>query len=187
MFTRRISPLIAAAALLVALPVAADADPGSPLFRLVDTAAQRLTTAEAVAAYKWINGGAITDPQRVEQVLNTVGEDAAAHGVDADYVRAIFTDQINSTEGIEYLRFSQWEFDGSAAPTSAPDLSESRTAIDGYNKVMVDEIVLQWAPLHSAQCATALRAATDDVVAARALDPLYQQALTTATRSYCPA
>lgn len=186
-FSTRTATLLGAAAVVVAMPATAHAEPTSPLYRLVDTAAQRLATAEPVAAYKWINGGAITDPQRVAQVLDTVGGDATANGVDADYVRSVFTDQINATEGIQYTRFGQWKFDLTTAPTVAPDLSESRSLIDGFNKTMVEEIVLQWVSLHGPACATELSTAAADVVAERQLDGLYQQALTSATRSYCPA
>ncbi len=97
----------------------------------------------------------------------------------------VFTDQIDATEGIEFTRFGQWKFDPSTAPTTAPDLSESRSAIDGFNKTMVDEIALQWNSLHGPTCSTDLAAATDAVGADRGLDPLYRQALSSATRSYC--
>ena len=100
-------------------------------------------------------------------------------------MRTVFTDQINATEGIEYTRFGQWKFDPPTAPTTAPDLSDSRTAIDGFNKTMVDEIALQWNSLHSPTCSADLQEATDAVAADRQLDPLYRQALSSATRSYC--
>ncbi len=79
----------------------ARADDVSPLFELVDAATQRLQTAEPVSASKWRNGGSIEDPQRVEQVLAAVGADATGKGVDAEYVRRIFTDQVHATEAIE--------------------------------------------------------------------------------------
>ncbi len=181
----RTATLLTAATLIVGLPATANAEPVGPLYRLVDTAAQRLATADPVAAFKWINGGDITDPQRVNQVMAAVGSDATAHGIDAHYVATVFTDQINATEGIEYTRFGQWKFDTSTAPTTAPDLSDSRAAIDGFNKTMVDEIALQWNSLHGPTCSDELRAVTDAVGAARRLDPLYRQALSSATRSYC--
>ena len=140
--------LVTGSLLVVALPPTASADPAGPLYRLVDTAVQRLANAAPVAASKWINGGPITDGQRANQVLDAVSADATAHSID-QHVRTVFTDQINATEGIEYARFGQWKFDPPAAPTTAPDLADSRTAIDGYNKTMVDEIALQWNSLHS--------------------------------------
>ena len=97
---RRVS-LVAASLLVghIGLATAANADPVGPLYRLVDTAAQRLATADPVAAFKWIDGGPITDTTRANQVLDNVGADATAHGVDPAYVRTIFTDQIAATEG----------------------------------------------------------------------------------------
>jgi chorismate mutase len=169
---------------LVALPATAHAT-DSPLYRLVDTAAQRLTTADPVAASKWLTGGSITDTQRANQVLDSVGADATAHGIDANYVRKVFTDQIGATEGLEYSRFAQWKFDPTSAPATAPDLSASRTEIDGYNKTMVNEIAQQWNSLHAPTCRVELQQATDAVAASRQLDPLYRQALDSATRSYC--
>jgi chorismate mutase len=169
------------------VPAAANAEPAAPLYRLVDTAAQRLATANPVAASKWINGGPITDEARANQVLDAVGADASAHRVDPAYVRTVFTDQIAATEGLEYSLFGQWKFDPSAAPTTAPDLSASRSTIDGFNKTMVDEVALQWNLLHGPTCTAEVQAATDAVANARNLDPLYRQALSSATRSYCPA
>jgi chorismate mutase len=188
MSRNRSALLLVAGSLLVSLfgpAAAANADSVSPLNRLVDTAAQRLATADPGAAFKWINGGDITDPQRVDQVMDAVGSDATAHGIDAQYVATVFTDQINATEAIEFTRFGQWKFDPATAPTAAPDLSESRSAIDGFNKTMVDEIALQWNSLHSPTCAVELQQATEAIGDARQLDPLYRLALSSATRSYC--
>ena len=104
------------------------------------------------------------------------------------------------SEAIEFTRFGQWKFDTSTAPTTAPDLSDSRAAIDGFNKTMVDEIALQWNSLHSPTCADELNEATEFIARAhmfcrvasgngrrrsRPLDPLYRQALSSATDSYC--
>jgi chorismate mutase len=178
--------LLVVAALADPAIAVADADANAgPLYRLVDTAAQRLATADPVAATKWINGGPITDTQRAGQVLDAVAGDAAAHGIDPNYVRTVFTDQINATEGIEYARFGQWKFDPSTAPTAAPDLADSRAAIDGFNKTMVEEIALQSNSLRAPTCVAEMQETTDAVAAARALDPLYRQALSSATRSYC--
>ena len=111
--------------------------------------------------------------------------DATAHGIDPQYVRAVFTDQIAATEGVEYTRFGQWKFDPATAPTTAPDLAESRTQIDGFNKTLVDEIALHWNSLHSPGCGQDLSDAKAAVAGDRRLDPLYQQALSSATQSYC--
>lgn len=182
------SALLLGAALLagnVGLAPSAAAQPFYPFYQLVDTAAQRLAIADPVAASKWINGGPITDPARANQVLDSAAADATGHGIEPDYVRTVFTDQIAATEGVEYTRFGQWKFDPTTAPTTAPDLAASRAQIDGFNKTLVDEIALHWNSLHSQGCTQDLSDAKAAVIATRALDPLYQQALSSATRSYC--
>ena len=156
-----------------------------PLYSLIDAAAQRLQTADPVAASKWLSGGPITDPARVQQVLSAVSADAESASLPVDYVARVFTDQINATEAIQYNRFSWWKFDPAAAPASAPDLSSSRALIDGLNHRMVGEIAGQWPVLHSPDCPVRLDAAKSAVAADRGLDPLYVQALDAATRSYC--
>lgn len=166
-------------------PTTVSAQPVIPFYRLVDTAAQRLATADPVAAYKWINGGPITDPQRAGQVLDNVAADAEARGLDPQYVRTVFADQIDANEGIQYTRFGQWKFDEAGAPTTAPDLSASRTQIDSLNKTTVEEIALHWNSLHTQGCQKDLADATVAVTGDRHLDPLYTQALNSATRSYC--
>lgn len=173
------------AALMLLNAPAAPADPSSGLDGLVDAAAQRLQTAEAVAASKWISGGAITDPARVRQVLADVSAAADAAGLPADYVTAVFSDQIDATEAVQYNRFSGWKLDPSSAPASAPDLAASRALIDALNSRMVTEMAGDWQVLTGPQCAAELAAAKAGVVQRRGLDPLYRQALDAATRSYC--
>ena len=167
------------------LSATAHAEPSLPFYRLVDTAAQRLGTADPVAASKWITGGPITDRQRADQVLHAVAADASARGIDPQYVRAVFADQIAATEGIEYTRLAQWKFDSTIAPTAAPDLADSRTQIDEYNRTLVEEIALQWDSLRGRDCGQNLSEAVAAVAKARKLDGLYRQALISATRSYC--
>jgi chorismate mutase len=174
---------LTAAALLAGAPTAA-AEP-SPLYTLVDTVAQRLQTAEPVAAFKWINGGSISDPARIEVVLNAVADEATAQQVDAMYVRTVFQDQISANEGIQYTRFGQWKLDPAVAPAAAADLAASREAINGFNKTIVNEISLQRDTLLGPNCEAALDSAEQAVIRDRALDPMYQQALATATLTYC--
>ena len=179
-----VSQAILALLVLLAAPQAR-ADNTGPLRELIDAAAARLQVAEPVAAFKWLGHGSIEDPARVEQQLAALRADAAAKRVDANYVARVFGDQIEATEAIEYSRFADWKLNPSDAPAAAPDLSASRSTIDGLNQTMLAQIALNWDLLHSPACAGALDAARTDVVGARRLDNLYQQALSAATRSYC--
>ncbi|HET7665193.1 MAG TPA: chorismate mutase [Mycobacterium sp.] len=184
---RRCAVVLCALTTVGMIPTTARArgDGANPLLDLVDAAAQRLQTTEPVAATKWINGGSIEDPPRVEQVLSAVGADAARNGVDPGFVRQIFTDQIHATEGIEYSRFAGWKLDPASAPGVAPDLAASRAAIDRLNAEMVEQVALRWPVLHSPGCRGVLDDAKATVGISRGLNPLYQQALAFSTQSYC--
>ena len=181
--SRRCALLVALVATLLA--PRARADPNGPLTGLVDAAAQRLQVAEQVAAVKWNTHGPIEDPGRVRQELATMGSDATAAHIDPAYITRIFRDQIDATEAIEYTRFADWKLHPADAPAAAPDLSSSRSTIDGLNQTMLTEIAANWDLLHSPACAPQLDAARGDVSGARGFDGLYQQALALATQSYC--
>ena len=190
--TRRCAALAASAGLAVfvattlrvgAVPARADAT--SPLTALVDAAAQRLQIAEPVAAVKWSTHSAIEAPARVQQELNTLGADASAQRIDLGYVTRVFTDQINATEAVEYARFADWQLNPSDVQAVPPDLSATRSTIDGLNQTMLTELVHDWDLLHSSACAPQLDAARSDVIRSRQLDNLYQKALSSATESYC--
>jgi chorismate mutase len=161
------------------------AEPGGPLTALVEAAAARLQVAEPVAAFKWDTHGAIEDPARVDQQLAALGAEAADRHIDPDYVARVFGDQVRATEAIEYQRFADWKLNPAAAPGAPPDLSASRSVIDGLNQTMLTQIVANWDLLHSPACGSQLDAARNDVMHARQLDGLYRQALSRATQSYC--
>jgi chorismate mutase len=161
------------------------ASPTSPLTKLVDDAAQRLQTADPVAASKYLTGGAVDDPAREMQVIDSVTADAVADHTDAGYVKDIFRNQIDATDSLEHSRFAQWKIDPAQAPTTAPDLSSSRNTIDTLNRAIVVDIAAQWEELHSPTCRTDLEDAKRAVIAQRRLDALYQRALGYATHMYC--
>jgi chorismate mutase len=170
---------------LAVIAAQARADSLSPPAELVDAAAQRLHLAEPVAAFKWTAHGAIEDPGRVQQELAKLGAGATAKHIDPDYVARVFGDQINATEAIEYSRFADWKLNPVSAPAASPDLSASRSTIDALNQTMLAQIALNWDLLHSPACALQLDVARGEVIMARQLDSLYQEALSLATNSYC--
>ncbi|CAM3057380.1 chorismate mutase [Mycobacterium simiae] len=174
--------IVIAASMLPAAPARGD---NSALTELVGAAAQRLRIAEPVAAFKWKTHGAIEDPVRVQQELAELSADAAAQHIDADFVSRVFGDQIDATTGIEYRRFADWTLDPASAPTQAPDLSVSRSTIDGLNKTMLAQLAAHRELLRGPVCGPQLDAALADVTRADQLDDLYKQALARATSSYC--
>jgi chorismate mutase-like protein len=98
----------------------------NPLAALVDAAAQRLLTAEAVAAWKFNTGGVVVDPRREQEVIDAVATYAVARSVDPDYVRGVFRDQIDATRALEHGRIAQWRLDPASVPACVPELSACR-------------------------------------------------------------
>jgi len=175
-----------AVCMVLMIAPAAYGQPQSPLEPLVDAAARRLQVAEPVVASKFHTGGPIEDPAREGQVLAYVSAEATKVGVESAYVTTVFRDQIDATVAIQYSRLSEWKLDPASAPIDAPDLASTRGIIDALNREMVTEMADEWDVLHSPSCVADLDAAKAAVVRARSLDPLYQQAIDFATRSYCP-
>jgi chorismate mutase len=170
--------------MLVVVPLS-QADGLSPLFALVDAAAQRLLTADPVAAVKFKTGGAVDDPRREQQVIDSVTAAGADTHIDTSYVENVFRNQIDATNAIEHARFADWKLDPSSVPATVPDLSASRATIDRLNQTIVNEIAAHWDSLHAAGCGSELDNATSAIVFVRHLDDLYRRALTYATHSYC--
>ncbi len=176
---------IALTVLAVGAAPVAHADPVNPLQPLVDAAAQRLLTADPVAANKYLNGGQIQDPAREQQVLDTVAAAATIMGADPAYTREVFRDQIDASVAVQYSLFAHWKLDPAAVPATAPDLTATRATIDGLNQTIVSEIAAQWPTLTAPSCAADLGVAVEQVATQRALDPLHRRALVFATGDYC--
>lgn len=179
-----------AAAVALALAWCAGAPPAtadvlSPLLPLVDAAAQRLQTADPVAASKYLTGGQIEDPAREQQVLDTVAAAAQAQGADPAYVREVFRDQIDATVSLQHSIFAFWKLDPAAVPATAPDLAATRVTIDELNQTMVSEIAQRWDDLHAPTCPAELAASVSEAAVNRGLDPVYRRALEYATHDYC--
>ncbi|MFX1761392.1 chorismate mutase [Paraburkholderia sp. A1RI-2L] len=112
------------AAVLIMLPAAsarADGD-DTALTNLVALVSQRLSLAEPVAHWKWLNHKPITDTPRENALLADVQKRAAAAGVDPAFARAFFRDQIDASTQVQQALFTSWQ--SSQAPAGpAPDLA----------------------------------------------------------------
>lgn len=143
----------------VAFPVVvsvAAAQPQSPLTELVDATARRLEVAEPVALAKFGNGQPVKDPQREQQVIDTVIAEATTLGADPAVVATVFRDQIDASVAIQYARMSQWTLDPATVPATAGDLAASRAVLDAVNREMVTRLVEQRGVLTSPLCAVEL-------------------------------
>ena len=112
-----------------ALPAAAAA-PGSPvadgpeseLSPVVEAVLRRLNTADAVAAAKWESSQqtgqapVVDDPVREAQVYDAMAVAGSRSGLPQDWVRQVFTGQIEANKTVQYGLLTRWRFDPAAVP-----------------------------------------------------------------------
>lgn len=107
--------------MLPAASARADGD-DTALTNLVALVSQRLSLAEPVAHWKWINHKPITDTPRENALLADVQKRAPAAGVDPVFARTFFRDQIDASTQMQQALFAAWQ--SSQAPAGpAPDLA----------------------------------------------------------------
>ncbi|WP_225101335.1 chorismate mutase [Streptomyces sp. CoH27] len=128
------------AVLLAAAPASAAPAPLSPLRPVASLAADRLATADLVAAAKWGTDSPIDDPAREQQVLDSVAAQAQRIGADPDEVRRIFRDQIEANKVVQRALFARWTAHPEQAPTTKPDLNVVRQTINRINTDLVQSI-----------------------------------------------
>ncbi len=87
------------------------------LYRLIN---ERLSLMEQVAAHKWINGQAITAPEREVFVISKAVDDGLRYGITSKSSRAFFSAQIEAAKDIQQCWFDRWAT--GVEPESAEDL-----------------------------------------------------------------
>ncbi|GAA1076511.1 gamma subclass chorismate mutase AroQ [Nocardiopsis metallicus] len=121
--------VLAAALTLSPVPAVAVAPP-SGLDALVGLSAERLATAEAVAAAKWHTGAPVEDPAREEAVLESAREQAARSATDPERAATVVRDQIEAHKTVQHALHARWTVLPGRAPAEEPDLGEVRPALD---------------------------------------------------------
>ncbi|MES4906494.1 MULTISPECIES: chorismate mutase [unclassified Streptomyces] len=177
----------AAPAVSTAAPASASA-PALPYGRLLpiaDLSAQRLLTADQVAAAKWGTDSPIDDPERERQVLEAVAEQARALGADPEATVRIFRDQIEANKVVQRGLYRRWEADPAQAPTERPDLSKVRLEINRINGELVRAVADSARARAERSCTGRLTVAALRVRHDRQLDALHSAALERALRSVC--
>lgn len=200
-FTSSAGRLLAAGAVAVALlagsgaavatapvqPSAVSAGSYARLHPLVDLAAQRLATADLVAAAKYGTGSPIDDPAREQQVLDDVARQARELGADPEATVRIFRDQIEANKVVQRELHRRWDADPSQVPAEKPDLGEVREEINRVNGELVRGIADSPSARAAASCQGVLAVAGVRVRHERQLDLLHSMALGRALPSVCVA
>ncbi|MFJ4839403.1 chorismate mutase [Streptomyces sp. NPDC088746] len=155
------------------------------LHSLADLSAQRLGTAELVAAAKWGTGGPVDDPAREQRVLDAAARQAREVRADPVATVQIFRDQIEANKQVQRALHSRWNANPADAPGETPDLSEVREKINRLNLALVRGIAVSAGPRAAPSCRATLTAATVRVRHDRRLERVRSTALALALRSVC--
>lgn len=155
------------------------------LHPLVDLAAQRLATADLVAAAKYGTGSPIDDPAREQQVLDDVARRARDLGADPEATVRIFRDQIEANKVVQRELHRQWDADPSQVPAEKPDLGEVREEINRVNGELVRGIADSPSARSLPSCRGLVAVAGVRVRGERQLDVLHSVALGRALPSVC--
>ncbi|AKJ10437.1 chorismate mutase [Streptomyces incarnatus] len=177
--------VIAAAVLLAAPGTAAAAPCVSPLHPVASLAAERLATADLVAAAKWGTGSPIDDPAREQQVLDAVAAQAAQLGADPDEARRVFRDQIEANKIVQRGLFARWAAHPEQAPTTKPDLNVVRQTINRINTDLVRALADTTAERDTPACGPELATAVVEVHHEKHPDLLHTGALVRSLVSAC--
>ncbi|MEV7076036.1 chorismate mutase [Streptomyces sp. NPDC093990] len=181
--------LTAAAALLV-VPGSAAAAPTptagrTALYPVAGLAAERLTTADLVAAAKWGTDSPIDDPTREQQVLDDVAARAELLGADPAEIRVIFRDQIEANKVVQRGLYRRWTDHPDEAPTTKPDLGVVRQEINRITGALVQALADTSENRGTLACRPGLALAALQVRHEDHLDGLHTRALVRALPSIC--
>ncbi|MDF2269929.1 chorismate mutase [Streptomyces coacervatus] len=190
---RILTPLrsaLTAAAALLAIPGTAAAAPASvapvsPLQPVASLAAERLATADLVAAAKWGTDSPIDDPAREQVVLDTVAAQAKQIGADPDEIRRIFRDQIEANKAVQRGLYARWTAHPDQAPTTKPDLNVVRQTINRINTALVQSVADTTPERSALTCRPELTVAVIEVHFEKHPDLLHTKALVRSLVSVC--
>ncbi|WP_017586930.1 chorismate mutase [Nocardiopsis ganjiahuensis] len=190
MHLSRTPSALALAALLSLSPAAALASPASTappadFDTLVGLSAERLETAEAVAAAKWHTGSPVDDPAREEQVLEAAREQAERSATDPEHAAAVVRDQIEAHKTVQHTLHARWTVLPDRAPAEEPDLSEVRPELDRITSGLVRELAATERGRARADCPARLALSADRDARERGSDAVHTAALTRSLASVC--
>ncbi|MEU1269225.1 chorismate mutase [Streptomyces sp. NPDC005799] len=184
--TTPLSTTAIAAAALLALPSTATAAPtSSPLLPVVSLAAERVATADLVAAAKWGTDSPIDDPAREQQVLDTAAAQAQRIGADPDEIRRVFRDQIEANKIVQRALYARWTAHPDQAPTTKPDLNVVRQTINRINTDLVQAVADSTPQRGRALCRPEIAVAVTEVSYEKHADLLHTGALVRSLASVC--
>lgn len=155
------------------------------LHPVVELSAERLATADLVAAAKWGTNSPVDDPAREQQVLDAVAARATELGADPDEIRTIFRDQIEANKIVQRGLFRRWTDHPDQAPVTRPDLAVVRQEINRVTGALVEALAATATDRGGPVCRPELALAALRVHHEDRLDALHTRALVRSLASVC--
>ncbi|MEA9577785.1 chorismate mutase [Xanthomonas nasturtii] len=172
---------LAVALLGCALPVRSQ----PPLDPLLDRIVQRNAIGDAVALSKWDSGKPVLDQAREAAVLQSVRDQAPAHGLDADDAARFFAAQIEANKSVQYALLNRWHERGRAPDTARPDLTALRARLDQLQGELLDALADAAAARSAAQCSASTARAAAHYAGQWQMDALHRAALVRGLGDFC--
>ncbi|MER6197447.1 chorismate mutase [Streptomyces sp. NPDC001586] len=155
---------------------------------IVRLAAERVMTADTVAAAKWGTVQPIDDPSREKTVLGRAASQAAKLGIDRATVQRIFKDQIAANKDVQRALYAQWQEHPAEQPTRRPDLAtQVRPVLDRVDNQLLTAIQQAQPLLSRPDCDALIERGKATTVQAMSLDAIHRSGLDQALAHTCPA
>ncbi|MFD8229872.1 chorismate mutase [Streptomyces massasporeus] len=159
---------------------------GKALGMIVRLAAERVMTADTVAAAKWGRAQSIDDPAREKKVLDNAATQATKLGIDQSAVQRIFEDQITANKTVQRALFTQWQAQPTEQPTHRPDLAtQVRPVLDRVDSQLLSAIQQAQPLLSSPECGALLEQEQATTARSMGLDAVHKNGLAQALAHTC--
>jgi chorismate mutase len=117
-------------------------DTGQELSQLIGA---RLSIMQEIAKYKWNNNAPIEDPDREQTLLDSVGKQAEAEGLQPQWAQHFFRLQIEAAKLAQYQLFQDWRRTQHPAFSEAPDLAKvARPRLDALTPRLLKSLKSHW-------------------------------------------
>jgi chorismate mutase-like protein len=117
-------------------------DTGQELSKLIGA---RLSIMQEVAKYKWNKNAPIEDPDREQKLLDSVGKQAQAGGLQPEWAQHFFRLQIEAAKLAQYQLFQDWRRTQHPAFSDAPDLATVvRPRLDALTPLLLKSLKSHW-------------------------------------------
>ncbi|MFF4369438.1 chorismate mutase [Streptomyces sp. NPDC001594] len=155
---------------------------------IVRLAAERVMTADTVAAAKWGTGRPIDDPAREKIVLDNAAARATELGIDRATVQRIFKDQIDANKDVQRALYAHWREHPTKRPSHHPDLAtQVRPVLDRVDSRLLTAIQQAQPLLSRPGCDVLLKWRKAVTVRTMELDALHRSGLDRALAHTCRA